>query len=120
MLRAVRLIVDTGMHGLGWSWQRAFDLMMEKTAMSAQDAGVETTRYCTWPGQACAYKIGEIKINQLRKMFEEETGEEGDIRDFYHIVLTSGAVPLTVLEDKINEVRTLEKEPTVHIFVQVN
>ncbi|GMH94042.1 hypothetical protein TrST_g4058 [Triparma strigata] len=103
MLRAVRLIVDTGMHGLGWSWQRAFDLMMEKTAMSAQDAGVETTRYCTWPGQACAYKIGEIKINQLRKMFEEETGEEGDIRDFYHIVLTSGAVPLTVLEDKINE-----------------
>ncbi|GMH59679.1 hypothetical protein TL16_g02881 [Triparma laevis f. inornata] len=110
MLRAVRLIVDTGMHGLGWSWQRAFDLMMEKTAMSAQDAGVETTRYCTWPGQACAYKIGEIKINSLRKSFEESTGEAGDIRDFYHIVLTSGAVPLTVLENKINELIASVKE----------
>ena len=103
MLRAVRLVVDTGMHGLGWSWDRAYKYMLSKTAMSEQDAGVETTRYVTWPGQACAYKIGQIEITRLRKKFEDETGDKKDVRDFYHVVLTAGAVPLTILEDKINE-----------------
>ena len=67
MLRAVRLVVDTGMHGLSWSWREAYEFMLSKTAVSEQDARVETSRYVTWPGQACAYKIGEIKINRLRK-----------------------------------------------------
>ena len=104
MLRAARLVVDTGMHALGWSWQKAYEYLLDNTAMSKQDAAVETTRYVTWPGQATAYKIGEIKINELRSKFEAQTEQfDGDIRDFYHVVLNSGAVPLTVLEDEVNK-----------------
>lgn len=115
MLRAVRLVVDTGMHGLDWSWQKAYEYMLSKTAISEQDAGVETTRYVTWPGQACAYKIGQIEISRLRRMYEEETKEKGDVRDFYHVVLVTGAVPLTTLEDKIKDLvaRTLGGETKV-------
>ena len=92
------------MHSFGWTRDKALKYMLSNTAMSEQDAGVEVTRYITWPGQACAYKVGERKLDALRKKFEEKLASvPGDIRDFYDIVLTGGAVPLTILENKIDE-----------------
>lgn len=81
-LRACRLVVDTGLHALGWSWQRAYEFMLEKSGCTEVDARQETTRYVTWPGQACAYKVGELKLNELRRMWEVEGKGELDIRDF--------------------------------------
>ena len=100
-LRACRLVVDTGMHAFGWSRDRALRYMLDNTAMAEHDAGNEVTRYITWPGQACAYKVGERKIRELRTKCETEVGNF-DVRDFYSIVLNAGAVPLTKLEDMIN------------------
>jgi uncharacterized protein (DUF885 family) len=102
MLRACRLVVDTGMHCFGWSSEKAVQYMLSNTAMSENDARQEVTRYITWPGQACAYKVGERKIRALRTKCETELGEKLDIRDFYDIVLKGGAVPLTILEQKID------------------
>jgi len=103
-LRACRLVVDTGMHAFGWSRDKALNFMLENTAMAEHDAGCEVTRYITWPGQACAYKVGERKIRELRTRCENEIKKEAfDIRDFYGIVLNAGAVPLTKLEEMIDE-----------------
>jgi len=103
MLRACRLVVDTGLHSLGWTWQQAYEFMLEKSGCTELDARQETSRYVTWPGQATAYKVGELKLNELRKMWETEGQGKLDIRDFYHEVLTGGAVPLYILENKIKQ-----------------
>ena len=101
MWRACRLVVDTGMHSKGWTRRQAIDYMAENTGLSLKNIENEVDRYITWPGQALAYKTGELKIRELRSMAEETLGEAFDIRYFHDAVLENGAVPLSVLEDKI-------------------
>jgi uncharacterized protein (DUF885 family) len=101
MWRAARLVVDTGMHSKGWSKQQAVDFMMENTALSAANIDAEVNRYITWPGQALAYKIGELKIRELRLIAEGALGTRFDLRAFHDAVLENGAVPLDVLEAHI-------------------
>eukprot|EP01083_Nonionella_stella_P242842 846754_1 len=98
-LRSCRLVVDTGMHYLGWSMEKALHYMLDHTAMGEHDARTEIARYITWPGQATAYKVGERVLFKLRNKAEKELGEElFDARDFYEVVLKCGPVPLEILE----------------------
>jgi len=101
MWRAIRLVVDTGMHYLGWSRQQAIDYFKANAGKSEHDIVVEIDRYIVWPGQALAYKIGELKIKELRAYAEEKLGEDFDIRAFHDEVLGKGAVPLKVLDSNI-------------------
>jgi len=101
MWRAIRLVVDTGIHGMGWSRQQAIDYFKENAAKTEHDITVEVDRYIAWPGQALAYKIGELKIKELRAKAENILGENFDIRKFHDAVLENGAIPLEVLEEKI-------------------
>jgi uncharacterized protein (DUF885 family) len=110
--RACRLVVDPGMHYLGWSRQQAIDYMAENTALSMLDIRSEVDRYIGWPGQAVAYKIGELRIRELRAMAEAELGEKFDIRGFHAVVLESGAVPLDVLEENVRAWVTAVKQAT--------
>ena len=103
MWRACRLVIDTGMHTLGWSRQEAIDFMLSNTAKTENDVTVEIDRYIAWPGQALAYKIGELKIRELRSKAEKEMGDNFNIRDFHDVVLGNGAVPLDILEKHVNE-----------------
>ena len=102
-LRSCRLVVDTGMHALGWTADQALQFMLKNTAMGEHDARTEVARYITWPGQATAYKVGERFLRKLRTNAESALGKAFDPRDFYHVVLTCGPVPLSVLEDLVNE-----------------
>ena len=101
--RANRLVVDTGMHYLGWSREQAINWMMSNAPLSETDIISEVDRYISMPGQALAYKIGELKILELRKKAEDELKDKFDIREFHTQVLTNGAVPLKVLEANIND-----------------
>lgn len=103
MLRAVRLVVDPGIHAFGWSFDQALDFMIEKTFMDPKMLEVECKRYVTFPGQACAYKVGELKLKQLRKKAKSALGDKFDIKDFHDVVLQCGAVPLKFLEYEVNE-----------------
>ena len=102
MWRATRLVVDTGMHAFGWSRQRAIDFMVDNTALSRANIEAEVNRYITNPGQALAYKIGELKIRELRTRAEQALGGRFDLRRFHDAVLAQGAVPLDVLEAQID------------------
>ncbi len=103
MLRAMRLVVDTGIHALGWSRDRAIDYMLENSAMSRTDATAEVERYIAIPGQALAYKLGQLTIRRLRTEAEAALGPRFDPREFHGQVLDSGALPLAVLERKIRD-----------------
>ena len=101
MWRATRLVVDTGIHSKGWSKQRAIDYMLDNTALTEANVEAEVNRYISWPGQALAYKIGELKIRELREMAQERLGDAFDLRRFHDVVLGNGAVPLDVLETQV-------------------
>jgi uncharacterized protein (DUF885 family) len=101
MWRACRLVVDTGMHYFGWTREQAIKLLAENTALAMHDIESEVDRYISWPGQALAYKVGELKIRELRKLAEEQLGTGFDIREFHDVVLAAGAVPLDILEANV-------------------
>tara|TARA_R110000796_G_scaffold8843_33_gene29399 strand:- start:17957 stop:19708 length:1752 start_codon:yes stop_codon:yes gene_type:complete len=102
MWRACRLVVDTGIHSKGWSKQRAIDFMTDNTALSEANIEAEVNRYISWPGQALAYKMGELKIRELRSKATRELGDKFDLRAFHDVVLGQGAVPLDMLEAQVN------------------
>ncbi len=101
MWRACRLVVDTGMHALGWSRQQAIDHLVENTSSTLLNIANEVDRYIAWPGQALAYKIGELKIRQLRQHAEDKLGNKFNLREFHDVLLLSGAVPLDVLDGMV-------------------
>lgn len=109
MWRATRLVVDTGMHALGWSRQQAIDFMAENTALSLHNIESEVDRYISWPGQALAYKTGELEIRRLRGEAERALGDSFDVRAFHDVVLGSGAVPLTALRANVESWIASEK-----------
>jgi len=100
--RAIRLVTDTGLHSKGWTRDQVIAYMKENSAVSDTTAVAEAERYIAWPGQALAYKIGELKIKELRAKAEKELGAKFDVREFHNEVLKDGAVPLAVLEQKID------------------
>ncbi|XP_048247149.1 uncharacterized protein LOC124125991 isoform X1 [Haliotis rufescens] len=103
IFRACRLVVDTGLHYYGWNREEAIQYMLNYTSFSRAEMTTEIDRYITWPGQACAYKIGEIKIKELRKRAQDALGELFDIRDFHSVVLENGPMPLTILEEIVDD-----------------
>ncbi|HEX4846704.1 MAG TPA: DUF885 domain-containing protein [Novosphingobium sp.] len=110
MWRACRLVVDTGMHAKGWTKAQAVQFMQDNTALSAANIEAEVNRYISWPGQALGYKIGEIKIRELRARAESELGAKFDLRRFHDAVLGQGSVPLDVLEAQIADWIAAEKQ----------
>lgn len=109
MWRAIRLVVDTGLHAKGWTQQQAVDYFSQNSSVPLEAVQAEVRRYITWPGQATAYKIGMIRIQELRAQAEAELGEDFDIRGFHDAVLGGGALPLTLLERKIEQWIEAEK-----------
>jgi uncharacterized protein (DUF885 family) len=109
MWRATRLVVDTGIHAKGWSKQQAIDFMLDNTALAPANIEAEVNRYISWPGQALAYKIGELKIRELRELASKELGAKFSLAAFHDTVLGQGSVPLDVLEGMVKDWIAAEK-----------
>jgi uncharacterized protein (DUF885 family) len=101
MWRAVRLVVDTGMHSMGWTREQAIQFFKDNTGKTDQDITVEVDRYIVWPGQALAYKLGQLKIRELRAEAERRLDAKFNVRAFHDAVLEQGAVPLSLLEPHV-------------------
>jgi uncharacterized protein (DUF885 family) len=112
MWRAVRLVVDTGLHAKGWTRQQAIDYFKANAGKAEHDIEVEVDRYIVWPGQALAYKIGELKLKELRAQAEKELGAKFDVRAFHDQVLGNGALPLDLLEKNVKAWVAKEKAET--------
>ena len=102
MWRSIRLVVDTGLHAKGWTQEQAIDYAAANSAHARSSIEAEVRRYITWPGQATSYKIGMLKIQELRRKAESELGERFDIRGFHDAVLGGGALPLELLERRVD------------------
>ena len=102
MWRACRLVIDTGIHAMGWTREQSVDYLKSNTALSLHEVNTEIDRYISWPGQAVSYKIGEIKIRELRKRAEEKLKSKFDIREFHEVILEEGTVTLTIMENRID------------------
>jgi uncharacterized protein (DUF885 family) len=102
MWRACRLVVDTGIHAKNWSREKAVDYLASNTALSLHEVNTEIDRYISWPGQAISYKIGELKIRELRSKASQELGKQFDLREFHEIILQEGTVTLSILEERIH------------------
>ena len=103
LFRAIRLVVDTGIHSKGWTRDRTIQYILDNSSRGRSNATAETERYIAIPGQALAYKIGQLKISELRSRAEKALGPRFDIREFHAQVLMTGALPLAVLERKIDD-----------------
>jgi len=103
MLRAMRLVVDTGIHSKGWTREQAIEYMLANSDMGKTDATAEVERYIAIPSQALAYKIGALTIMRLKDKAKKQLGSKFDVREFHNQVLNTGALPLTVLEKKIDD-----------------
>ena len=103
MWRACRLVVDTGIHAFGWSKEKAVDYMSKNTALSFHEINTEIDRYISWPGQALSYKIGELKIKELRSKSKKLLAEKFDIHDFHEVILENGTLTLPLLESQVNK-----------------
>ena len=103
LFRAVRLVVDTGIHYKRWTREQAIEYMEEHSGQARESVVSEIERYFVMPGQACSYKIGEMKMLELRAKAQEEMGDRFDIRQFHNVVLKNGGMPLTILEKVIDE-----------------
>jgi len=101
--RACRLVVDTGIHALGWNRDQAVNYLKDNTALSIHEINTEVDRYISWPGQAVSYKIGELKIRELREKAEKELGDKFDIRDFHEVILSQGTVTLKIMEQLVDD-----------------
>jgi uncharacterized protein (DUF885 family) len=101
--RACRLVVDTGMHAFGWTRDEAIRFMMQNTALSEYEVRNEIDRYISWPAQALSYKIGEIRIRQLREKAQRAVGIDFDLRRFHDTLIGNGSVPIAVLDEIIDE-----------------
>ena len=101
--RACRLVLDTGMHGMGWSRNEAIEFFRANSPIEEINSEIETDRYIAWPGQACSYKMGQLKIEELRRKAENELGDKFDIRYFHDEVLCDGGITLPILENKIKD-----------------
>jgi uncharacterized protein (DUF885 family) len=102
-MRACRLVVDTGLHALGWSRQQAIDYMVANSPMSVANVTSEVNRYAVLPGQACGYMIGRLEILRIRREAQERQGERFDIKEFHDAVLDCGSVPLGVLDGIVRD-----------------
>ncbi|MDF3126955.1 DUF885 domain-containing protein [Rheinheimera sp. 1928-s] len=111
MWRAARLVVDTGMHTMGWSRQQAIDFLASNTALSMHNVTTEIDRYISWPAQALSYKLGELTIKKLRKEAEQQLGNSFDVREFHEVVLRNGSVPLSILEQQVANYIQQKKQP---------
>ena len=103
MWRACRLVIDVGLHAKGWSKEEAVKYLSENTALSLHEVNTEINRYISWPGQALAYKMGELKIKELRKRSEEKLKDKFDIREFHDLILSQGTVTLTIMEKMVDK-----------------
>jgi len=102
MWRACRLVIDVGVHAKGWSRQQSVDYLAENTALSMHEVNTEINRYIAWPGQALAYKMGELKIKELRKRAESELGDKFDVRKFHDTLLSEGTLTLRLMDKLID------------------
>ena len=114
MWRACRLVVDTGIHWKGWTRDHALAFLASNTALSLHEVATETDRYIAWPGQALAYKLGELKFRELRKEAEKALGTRFDLRAFHDVVLRHGTVPLAVLADEVHHYIAEQSAPGAH------
>ena len=103
MWRACRLVIDVGLHTKNWTKEQAVAYLSNYTALSLHEVNTEINRYISWPGQALAYKIGELKIKELRKRAENELNDKFDIREFHDLILSQGTVTLTILEEMVDK-----------------
>ncbi|MGH7697040.1 MAG: DUF885 domain-containing protein, partial [Gemmatimonadaceae bacterium] len=112
MWRACRLVVDTGLHWQRWSREQAMKYLADRTALSLHEVRTETDRYISWPGQALAYKMGELTIRRLRGEAEQALGARFDVRGFHDAVLANGPVPLGVLDQQIRDWVRIQRDST--------
>ena len=117
MWRALRLVVDTGLHAKGWSREKAVEFMLANSSMSSHNAQAEVDRYVAWPGQALAYKVGELTINRLRGEASAALGSRFDLRAFHDEVLSRGALPLSLLESYVQQWVTTQETKVVGLLI---